>query len=138
MIRRGTWTPLLPPASRAVAVGVVPLVLICTGADYLLPGEIPPSLTVVEAAAPLEAWGALCLLAGLLMLGGFRMRWPRITIAGGWLGGAVLLTLAVGQLVAVAAHPWWDGMRTPVITAAVGVASWSMAIGYASQLGSRE
>lgn len=132
-LRRGQWVPLLPPASRGVAVGVIPLVLILTGVDYLLPGITEDGLSVVEKAAPIELWGILCLISGLLMLTGFRWRWPRPVIIGAHLGAATFITLAVGQFVAITAHPWWDGLRSPVITAAVGIACWGMALGYATQ-----
>ena len=141
---RGTWTPLIPLPARWAVVGVIPLVPLSYGADYLLhqhrhtrpgdAGQLNDSYTIVELAMPIQVWGVLCLTAGLLMGIGFHMRWPRPVIIGSWLSGGVLGSLSVGRFVGVADLPWWDGISGPVIVGAVAVACWGMAIGYTKQL----
>lgn len=134
--RRGTWTPLLPIHMRLLAVGVVPLVPASYGVDFLLPGQddqVGPSYTIVEQAMPIQAWGVLCLVAGLTMITGFAMRWPRWVISGSWLAGSVLITIAVGRLVAVLHKPWWDGISGPIIVGDVAIACYAFAVGFDQQ-----
>lgn len=132
---RGTWEPLLPPTSRNAVVGLVPLEPIIRGLDYLLPDGDPPSRTldVVEQAMPIQWWGVLCLLAGVIALAGFHARRRRTCITGLWLGAAVYASLAAGQWWEVLGHPWFDGIRGPTIVTIFGLAQAGIAIGYARQ-----
>lgn len=133
-VRRGTWVPLLPPHARNVVVGIVPIEPILRGIDYVLPGgETAPQLNLIEAAAPIPVWGALCLIAGVVALVGFWGRWRTVCATGMWIGAATYLTLAVGQWVEVSGHPWWDGIRGPAIVTIFGAAMAGIALGYARQ-----
>ncbi len=133
--KRGDWTPLLPWRFRRIVVGVIPLVPISFGFDYILPGDdiVGTTYTAVEAAMPIQAWGVLCLVAGLVMLTGLGMRWVRWLIAGAWAAGSVLFTLAVGRMSAVVTHPWWDEIAGPSIMFVVAAVCFSLALGYYSQ-----
>lgn len=135
-LRRGTWEPLLPRAARYAVVGIVPIEPVGRGYDYLTegPAEDAASLSIVEHLLPIQAWGAVCLVAGLVGLVGLNMRWPVPAILGIFLGGCVEATLAVGQWAAVAGVPWFDGIRGPVITTIFAVAQLGMSAGYFLQV----
>lgn len=86
------------------------------GADYLL-GDSPgvsSSLSFVEKAMPLEAWGLIFLVSGFLVAGGAIAHRFGPILAGSLLGFASYTSLAVGMVVAV-----WerglppDGWRAP-------------------------
>ncbi|MEJ9080783.1 hypothetical protein WKY82_20405 [Gordonia malaquae] len=133
MIRRGPWVPLLPPKARFAVITIVPVILLGWGFDYVMPGETAESLSFVERAMPLWAWGVLCITAGILALTGFLGRWRRIAVVGLWLGGVTFFVLAVGQWVAVWNNPWLDGIRGPILASVVALAQLGMALGYALQ-----
>lgn len=132
--RRGRWVPLLPPTSRNAVVGLVPVEPIIRGADYVLPGgDAAPQLNIVEQAAPMQVWGALCMVAGVVALAGFLGRWRPVCIAGLWLGACTYAALAVGQWAEVVGHPWLDGVRGPAIVTVFAAAQAGLALGYARQ-----
>ncbi|MGC5027479.1 hypothetical protein ACLQ3K_22245 [Tsukamurella sp. DT100] len=134
MIRRGSWVPLLPRAARYAVVSIVPIEPILRGFDYALPGaETAQQLSIIERAMPMPAWGAMCVLAGVLALVGFLGLWRRVAIAGLWVGGSTYVALAVGQWVAVLGEPWLDGIRGPGIVTIFALAQLGMALGYAQQ-----
>lgn len=134
MIRRGSWEPLLPVGSRRRTVRIVPIIAIGWGLDYILPGdENARSLSIVEQAMPMAAWGTLCLIGGVLGLAGFLGRWRRVAIAGLWIGGLTFAVIGLGQWIAVSGVPWLDGLRGPLITSIVGIAQLNMVAGYAQQ-----
>lgn len=134
MIRRGSWVPLLPRAARERTVRAVPIIMLGWGLDYSLPGvENAHSLSKVEQAMPMGAWGALCLIGGIATMLGFYGRWRRLTIAGLWVAGWTFTAIAVGQWWAVSGVPWLDGVRGPIVTTIVGLAQINMAFGYAQQ-----
>lgn len=135
-IRRGDWIPLLPERTRMLVVMAIPTEAILRAWDYLTPDLEPPtlSLSVVEKMMPLEVWGTICLITGLVSVCGFAMRWPRTAIVGLRLGGATYSLLAGGQLVTIAHNPWLDGLRGPAITTIFAVAYWGLAKGYGDQV----
>lgn len=134
MIRRGSWVPLLPRAARYAVVSIVPIEPILRGLDYALPGaETAQQLSIIERAMPMPAWGALCILAGVLALAGFLGLWRRVAITGLWIGGSTYVALAVGQWFAVLGEPWLDGIRGPGIVTIFALAQLGMALGYAQQ-----
>ncbi|MBY4571261.1 hypothetical protein ACN95_14670 [Gordonia sihwensis] len=131
--------PLMPERSRMLVILAVPIEAILRAWDYLTPDIQPPtlSLSVVEQMMPLEVWGAICAVVGVVTVWGFAMRWPRTAIAGLRLGGATYGLLALGQWLAVVDNPWFDGVRSPAITTIFPVAYWGLARGYTQQMRSR-
>lgn len=138
MIHRGDWVPLLPVRVRTVVVGVLPVEPLVRGLDYLLPGGLPASYSVVERAMPAWCWGVLCLLAAALIAAGYIGKWPRPAIWGYWLGGCTYLTMAIGAFASAIRKPWWDGIRSPCLLLVFAVAFLGMSIGYAQQSEGRQ
>lgn len=106
--RRGEWHPGALPGAATLAVGLILCgALIGRGVDYLWVARDPRSLTLVEQAMPLPAWGALFSLSAVLVLVGMAGRWFWPILLGAVLGAAAYTTLGLGIL-------WggeWDGVR---------------------------
>ena len=135
-IQRGDWEPLIPMRYRwpiLILLAMTPLVV---GSDYLL-GEPPESLSAVERSAPLPLWGWGLVVIGAMILAGYALRWPRLTIAGLYASGAVLVVLGIG----IGQHLINDtdgGYRGPWMYVVIGLASWWAALGYSMQVGGRD
>lgn len=134
LLRKGTWTPLLPYEARIFVVMLPCAEAILRGIDYVTGDQdsTTQSLTFVEKAMPLAVWGVLFLVAGLLTALGFWRKWVWVCVAGLHVGGATYMSMAVG----LAAKAWergGDGFRTPVMFVVFALAFWGMAIGYSMQ-----
>lgn len=130
-IHRGQWRPLIPERWRTAVVGIIPLSPVIVGVDYVL-GEATPALSAVEKAMPIDVWGWLLILAGAVTICGYVGRWRHVAIVGLHSTGALMVTLAVGigaEGIGVA-----GGFRVGWLYAAVGLAAWGAAIGYAAQI----
>nr|AAY16513.1 hypothetical protein GTE5p031 [Gordonia phage GTE5] len=129
---KGGWVPLIPLPVRMIILILWAIEPISRGLDYIT-GDAPnvtQSLNAVEGALPLQAWGAFCLTAGVLILAGFAGRWKRIAISGLHIAGATYFCLAVG-LTDTAIERGGDGFRTPVMFFIFALTYWCAAFGYA-------
>ncbi|WGH20834.1 hypothetical protein QLT00_gp51 [Gordonia phage Commandaria] len=129
--RTGDWTPLIPVQVRAVILALWALEPISRGIDYVTgdkPG-ITASLTKIEQAFPIQVWGLLCLLSGIMVLVGFAGRWRRLAILGLYFAGATYFALGCGFAHAVFERGG-DGFRTPVMFFVFALTYWAAAIGY--------
>lgn len=133
---RGDWVPLLPERTRMLVVMAIPIEAILRAWDYLTPNLVPPtvSLSVVEQMMPLEVWGVLCGIVGVVTLWGLAWRWPRTAITGLRFGAATYAVLAAGQWLSVIDNAWLDGVRGPAITTIFAFAYWGMSKGYSEQM----
>ncbi len=130
-LHRGSWVPLLPERYRWPTVLLLVLTPFVAGIDFLL-GEDAAGLSVVEAAMPAWVWGALLVAFGGAAVGGYVGRWPRLCIAGLYLGGVVFAVIAIG--VGAASINVHGGFRGPWLYCVVAGASWLSALGYSDQL----
>jgi hypothetical protein len=116
-MRRGSWRPGEFDYRLVIAFGVmIYLEALVRGLDYVT-GDLPhttSSLTFVEQAMPLWAWGILCIVAGGGSLVGLLGRWYPVLIGCALVGGASYFTLSLG-LAAKAYERYGDGFRTPVM-----------------------
>lgn len=88
------------------------------GLDYVMDDSKPVSLglSYVEKAAPLQFWGALGLMVGILTIGGLLSQRYEPIITGALLGFALYGTFTVGLAFTVADNGWPpDGFRTPIL-----------------------
>ena len=129
--RRGDWVPLLPPRYRWPTVGLLILTPFVAGVDFLL-GEEDSAMSIVERSMPAWAWGVLLVIFGGSAVTGYLARWPRLCIAGLYLGGAVFATLSVG--VGWGSINSSGGFRGPWLYLVVAATSWLSAFGYSDQL----
>lgn len=133
-IERGNWVPLIPPKFRWPILALWTLEPVARGLDYVT-GDQPStssSLSFVEQAMPLQMWGVLFLLGGVMCIGGFVMRWPRITVLGLHTAGTTYAAIGIG-LAAAAIDRGGDGFRTPVMFAVFALTFWLAAFGYLHQ-----
>lgn len=137
--RRDRWVPLIPPRYRWPILILWIVEPITRGLDYVT-GDFPDNgqqLSVVERSLPLQAWGVLCLVAGVTILVGFVWRLPKVAIAGLHVAGATYMTLTIGLLAAVP-YPPTDGFRGPTMFAIFALSYWFAALGYVQQLHDEE
>lgn len=128
---RGDWVPLIPERFRWPILLLWAAEPIARGMDYIT-GDAPgttQSLTFVEQAMPLQGWGTLCLVGGLLVLFGYVGRWVMVSVWGLHLVASTYAALAVG-LVAKTIERGGDGFRTPVMFAVFAITFWLAALGY--------
>ena len=130
-IRRGHWRPLIPERWRTAVVAIIPLSPIVVGVDYVL-GEPSPALSAVERSMPIDVWGWLLILAGAVTVAGYTGRWRHVAIVGLHSTGALMVTLAVG--IGAESLDVAGGFRVGWLYAAIGLAAWGAAIGYAAQI----
>ena len=130
-LHRGAWVPLLPERYRWPTVLLLVLTPFVAGIDFLL-GEESDGLSVVESAMPAWVWGLLLVGCGGAAAGGYVARWPRLCIAGLYLGGVVFAAIAIG--VGVASINMHGGFRGPWLYCVVAGASLLSALGYSDQL----
>lgn len=151
-MRKGDWIPGLPADVSALLLCLLSLQAMNRGIDYLMGDRdtTTRSLTVVEQAMPLWAWGILFVLGGLSSLAGMWWRRAEPIITGsvllmatyGALAWGLLLKMiergtAVSRFTQEAASvnfagmisTWpWDGWRTPTsfLTVAIvwGCVAW--------------
>lgn len=110
------WRPGLQPDFAMAFILLLAWESVNRGADHLL-GDSPgvsSSLSFVEKAMPIEAWGIIFLVNGALVAGGAIAHRFIPILAGSLLGFAAYTSLAVGMVVAV----WGrglppDGWRAP-------------------------
>lgn len=129
---RDEWMPLIPPRFRWPILILWVLEPITRGLDYIT-GDSPgttTSLTFIEQAMPLQAWGALCLIGGVGITVGFIWRSPIIRLGGLHIAGATYATLTIG-LAARTIERGGDGFRTPTMFAIFALTYWCAALGYA-------
>lgn len=115
--RRGQWKPGLQPDLAAVAMFAYGTETLIRSVDYLTGDRegVTSSLTVVEQALPLPAWGLLCFVAAATFLIGMWRRRFGAVIAGSVLAMAAYGALAAGLAVRVFQLGWPpDGFRTAV------------------------
>ncbi|NMD55172.1 MULTISPECIES: hypothetical protein [Tsukamurella] len=129
-IRRGTWSPLLPPRYRWPTMFLLVSASPVAGADFML-GENAAAQSVVEQSVPATVWGVLFILAGVLAVGGYVARWPRTCITGLHVAGVLWFALAVG--VGSSQIDELGGFRGPWVYLIVAFSSWLSALGYADQ-----
>ncbi|MFT4087409.1 MAG: hypothetical protein QM658_09690 [Gordonia sp. (in: high G+C Gram-positive bacteria)] len=130
-LRRGQWAPLIPERWRTAVLSVIPLTPVVIGSDYLL-GEDGSSLSEVERAAPMWAWGIALVVSGLTIAAGYAGRWRHVAIVGLHLTGALMVTLGIG--IGTETVDVLGGFRWPWMYCAIGLAAWGAAIGYALQI----
>ncbi|AKI28682.1 hypothetical protein GTE6_40 [Gordonia phage GTE6] len=133
-LHRGDWVPLIPTSFRWPILALWVLEPVVRGIDYVT-GDGPNttnSLTFVEQAMPLWAWGLLFLAGGSLSISGFLLRWPRMTILGLHIAGTTYAAMALG-LTVKAVERGGDGFRTPVMFAVFALTFWFAAFGYLQQ-----
>lgn len=114
--------------SAILMVWVMVMEPVLRGLDYIMGDgrNVTNSLSYVEEAAPLWFWGAVCLLAGLLVAFGLGRKVYEPVIVGSIMAFAVYMTLAVGLLMNVWQRGWPpDGFRTPAMFVAFG-ALWAI------------
>ncbi len=136
MFRR-VWRPWLPADVSALILGLLAFQAVNRGVDYFLGDRdtTTQSLTVVEQAMPLQAWGTIFCIGGLLVgFGMWRKRadpivWGAVVLMATYTAlawGLMLRMIERGTALAdfwlelgefdlagtVAAWPW-DGWRTP-------------------------
>ncbi|GEM_PF-2143120 len=151
-MRKGDWIPGLPADVSALLLCLLSLQAMNRGIDHLMGDRdtTTKSLTVVEQAMPLWAWGILFFLGGLLTLVGMWRRRAEPIITGSVLLMATYGAMAWGLLLkmiergtpvsrfteeagnvdfAGMVSTWpWDGWRTPTsfLTVAIvwGCVAW--------------
>lgn len=115
--RKGDWRPGMPAPIARMILWLMVMEILSRGADYATgdrPG-VTSSLTVVEAAMPLPAWGACCLIAGSIVTVGIAARRAKVVALGAAWSASVYVVLAVGLALRMVERGWpWDGWRTPV------------------------
>lgn len=110
------WRPGLQSDFAMVFILLMSWESINRGADYLIgdSSDVTQSLTFVERAMPLQLWGVIFIVAGLLVaIGAIAHRFSPI-LAGSLLGFAAYTSMAVGLATKVYERglpP--DGWRTP-------------------------
>ncbi|QNQ90706.1 hypothetical protein GP475_08695 [Corynebacterium poyangense] len=117
MSLRGDWRPGLPaPVSRLV-IWLLALEILDRGVDYALgdPPGVTNSLTIVEEAMPLPAWGALCLIAGITVIVGILTKQHVGIVLGSLWAAGIYAALSWGLFLKFLerGEPW-SGWRTPV------------------------
>ena len=118
------WRPGLQSDFAMVLIFLMAWESVNRGVDYLLGDSagVSSSLSFVEKAMPLEAWGIIFLMNGFLVAGGAIAHRFGPIMAGSLLGFAAYTSLAVGMAVAV-----WDrglppdGWRAPNQLLVVGL-----------------
>ena len=133
-LRRGEWVPLVPTPFRWSILALWVLEPVVRGIDYVTGNGLTTtnSLTFVEQAMPLWAWGLLFLAGGALSTGGLLLRWPRMTILGLHIAGTTYAAMALGLAVKVFERGG-EGFRTPVMFAVFALTFWFAAFGYLQQ-----
>lgn len=114
--KRRLWSPALPEgASRAIMI-ILSVQAIIRGTDYLLGDKdsTTQSLTIAEQAMPLQIWGIIFSLGGLMALVGVLRRNSRtIASASAWLTAAYgALAWAMCLKVIERATSWHDFWET--------------------------
>lgn len=112
----GDWRPGMPaPISRTV-LWLLTVEALSRGMDYVTgdrPG-VTSSLTVIEAALPLEVWGVLFLIVGAATALGVFFRRHMLIAYGAFFTGGLYAILSVGLFLKMMERGWpWDGWRTP-------------------------
>lgn len=113
---RGPWRPGMPQDVSALIVTVFAVQMVVRGLDYITGDRdgITTSLTVVERAMPLQAWGALFLAAAGTILTGMALRHATPIIYGALLAAGLYAGLTWGLTLRMIERGWpWDGWRTP-------------------------
>ena len=82
--RQGDWSPGMPSLISFIVFGLFTVQGAIRGVDYITGDrpDVTQSLTVVEQAMPLQWWGALFLMASLVVTVGMVFRRHNIIIAG--------------------------------------------------------
>lgn len=118
-----TWTPApLGQHDTRILLRVLTFCAIARGWDYLTPPGSPgpaeagrPTLSTVEAAAPLWVWGLVFLIGGLVLAVGMLARCHRAVWGGlAWLS-CCYVPLSVGIILGAASEPWFDGLRSGTV-----------------------
>lgn len=133
-LRRGEWVPLVPTPFRWSILALWVLEPVVRGIDYVTGNGLTTtnSLTFVEQAMPLWAWGLLFLAGGTLSTSGLLLRWPRMTILGLHIAGTTYAAMALGLAMKVFERGG-EGFRTPVMFAVFALTFWFAAFGYLQQ-----
>ncbi|AEK36232.1 putative membrane protein [Corynebacterium variabile DSM 44702] len=113
---RGQWRPGMPQDVSALIVTVFTVQMLIRGLDYITDDRdgVTASLTVVERAMPLQAWGVLFLAAAGAVIAGMALRRSAIIISGALLAAGLYAGLTWGLTLRMIERGWpWDGWRTP-------------------------
>ena len=138
MRSKGEWRAGLPADVSAIIVALLAGQAMIRGVDYLTGDRetTTTSLTVVEQAMPLWAWGVFCVIGGGLVLGGMWRKYAEPVIIGSIVLMATYGALSWGLFLKMVKrgtsvhaftesvetadfhgiiHAWpWDGWRTPM------------------------
>ena len=110
------WTPSLPEGASRFIMTILAIQALVRGTDYLLGDRegVTQSLSVAEQAMPLQIWGIIFSLGGLMALVGVLRRNARaIASASAWLTAAYgALAWAMCLKVIERATPWHDFWET--------------------------
>lgn len=118
----GSWAPGLQADLSLVAMWAFGLEAFVRGIDYITGDRagVTEALSVVEAALPLQAWGAIILAGTILFLGGVIFKKHNPIITGSLILMATYMALAAGLFMRMVERGWpWDGFRTPAMFVAV-------------------
>jgi hypothetical protein len=135
LLRAGDWQPGgVSPALLVIQLAAT-LQAALRGLDYWHPaGPVPPTLALVESAAPPHVWAALMGGSAVVVLLGLAGRWPAVMILGHLLLAAVYLGVGVPVLAASAVGP-----LTAALLAVGGGAlgTWALVHGWVRDLPAR-
>jgi len=104
-----------PYLTSLLAMGVLTSA-VSRGADYIaIDDKLPQSLTFVERSMPLDWWGTVLVLAGLVAGVAWLRSWWGLVIIGHSVLAITFVMFGVGSLVAVTGDAWvGSGWRTGV------------------------
>lgn len=131
-VRRGRWRPGLPQDVSGFLLLLFTALLWIRGVDYATGdrSNVTDNLSVVERAMPLPWWGALFLLAAVMVSAGMALRREQFLVWGSVLAMALYGGLTWGLTLKMVERGWpWDGFRTPVQFLALAVVWGAIAYG---------
>lgn len=113
MFAKGKFTPSVPRSTAQWILAALGLEVFLRGLGLFIQDSPRVVMTLVEAAIPLDIWGALTILASLLLLYGVLFRRGLPIFYGATTTMAIYLAFGWGAALQVAELGWpWNGLKS--------------------------
>ena len=120
---QGNYTVSLPRSVTRCLLIAFALEVLCRGIGLIIQDSPRTSLTLVEAALPLDVWGVISILTACVILAGVILKRAGLIFYGSTTIMALYLTLGWGAILRVAELGWpWNGFKTVTTLIILGLA----------------
>ena len=120
---QGSYIVSLPRSVTRCLLIAFALEVLCRGIGLIIQASPRTSLTLVEAALPLDVWGVISILTACVVLAGVGLKRAGFIFYGSTTIMALYLALGWGAALRVAEIGWpWNGFKTVTTLIILGLA----------------